>query len=347
MYTHCNITILNFQEDHKYLTNLSTNDTNTIYKEVSYDDSSWEISAAPFAGKTPYTGYIIPDDATDIAGTLLPGSKKTWTRKIFQGDETNMFLISLGLQYGASVNAYINGIALNGGINIGLYDRKAWFDITNLIVSGDNLLAMYAMPGGGFGDNAYIDAKIIKVASLCSDNIHKYWRIFIYNSNNTQFTQYITMGEMQLLSDNIINPNMAGWGIATATSYYTDYYPSKAFELAERLNVCDGCSQSVASWYSNSYQVTNQHLTYEFTRPVAVKTIICNGGGQVESHRNGYPKDFDFQYSDNGTDWTTVLEVRGEKWELNEYVSYELEQTYTDCSIICVPSEMAVENWVC
>jgi hypothetical protein len=127
---------------------------------------------------------------------------------------------------------------------------------------------------------------------------HRYWRIYITAVQSGGFT---SMCELEMYTG--VEPsNVCSGGTASASSTGFGWVAANAF---------DG-SQAEPGWHSgtNNIPTTPEWIQYDFGSGndkdiTQIKMVMRSGnGGQA-------PKDFQLQYSDNGSSWTTLFTVTG------------------------------------
>jgi len=158
-------------------------------------------------------------------------------------------------------------------------------------------------PGGSNG-HGYVDGSFKSFTKPVVDqspsaNRHLYWRISITGSNGGSFVGARNI-EMRVVSGSI---DETEGGTATSRSNFSGLPPSQAF---------DGCFGDAAQteWASNNVGFP-EWIQYQFPRAVEITELKyqCRGIGNGQA-----PSGFDFQYSDNGSSWTTAKSVSSLTW---------------------------------
>jgi hypothetical protein len=128
---------------------------------------------------------------------------------------------------------------------------------------------------------------------------HRYWRVYI---TAVQSGGYTSMDELEMYAGAEMT-NVCSGGTASASSTGFGWSASNAFNG----------SIGEPGWHSltNNLPTTPEWLQYDFgsgnDKDISqIKMVMRNGnGGQA-------PKDFQLQYSDNGSSWTTLFTVTGQ-----------------------------------
>lgn len=146
---------------------------------------------------------------------------------------------------------------------------------------------------------------------------HRYWRIYI-NANGG--ASDVSIDELELYTQPY-GKNEVGAGTATASSYNatvgTPFTPSRAFEFSLRDH---GVSSTQDLWASGTTPVAGQWLAYDFGVGNAKEIVEIGMWGRLDStFTSQTPTDFDVQYSDDGTTWTTSWSVTGLTWAAGEF----------------------------
>lgn len=124
-----------------------------------------------------------------------------------------------------------------------------------------------------------------------------YWRLYITATNNGLFNVRCTIAELEMRAT-VGGADQCNGGTASASRQSGSYPASQAFDNDDNT-----------FWEAIELDETFVWLQYEFTSPVDVREISIKA---VSNRGSWAPKDFDLQYSDNGTDWNTVQSFTGE-----------------------------------
>lgn len=126
---------------------------------------------------------------------------------------------------------------------------------------------------------------------------HRYWRVYITANNGSVDYTYLTELEFRD-SPGGSDQAVGGTGIA-----------SSVFDSNDREEKpYDGSDTSV--WMTAQGQVQPSWVGYDFGAGVNVSEIAVTA--YIDSYNDRMPKDFDVQYSDDGSSWTTAWSVTGE-----------------------------------
>jgi hypothetical protein len=123
---------------------------------------------------------------------------------------------------------------------------------------------------------------------------HRYWRIFVETNNGHE--NAVAILELEL-RETEFGPNLAAGGAASASSSVTGAAASQAF--SGNLDDRDG---NYAGWAGSSED--NEYLAYDFGAGNAKAVNAIGIRGRRAAFVNQMPKDFQIEWSDNGTDWT-------------------------------------------
>lgn len=115
---------------------------------------------------------------------------------------------------------------------------------------------------------------------------HAYWRIRYLN---TQSGAYCSVGEIEMAASTG-GADQCNGGTAIAS----DNAPGGSISNAFNNNPASG-------WYAYT---PPQHIGYVFTAPVMVTTVRITAENGFLAGAAASPKDFNVEYSDNGTDWS-------------------------------------------
>ena len=143
-------------------------------------------------------------------------------------------------------------------------------------------------------------------ATLSYISPRRYWRINVtaFNGGTVLTIHEITMAE------SIGGSNVATGGTASASSTFGGAVASRAFD-----------GNSSTEWSSSSSSMP-QWIAYDLgagvKKHVVSVSITCPGSGFT----NRAPKDFDIQYSDDGSSWTTY-------WSVTNQTGWTASQTRT------------------
>lgn len=149
---------------------------------------------------------------------------------------------------------------------------------------------------------------------------HRYWR-FLFSASVSD-PNYVTAGEIELHST-VGGADQTGSGTASADSEYTDWYASKAF-------ADDGVNYTSQCWSSGSG--FPHWLKYDFgsgnDKSIVEYSIQTHN---VESYLGDSPSSWEFQYSDNDSDWTTVDTQSGVTgWTVSSVKTFTFDTLYLD-----------------
>lgn len=140
---------------------------------------------------------------------------------------------------------------------------------------------------------------------------HRYWRI---NFTEVNGSDVVSFSELEMF-ESVSGPNVVTGGTVSAQSYYTGgYEASKAVDGV--LQQDDG---STNRWMSST-DGPPWWLKYDFGsgNEKAIESIGIHHREAASSARA--PQDFDIQYSDDDSSWTTLWSVTGETgWGDLEY----------------------------
>ena len=156
--------------------------------------------------------------------------------------------------------------------------------------------------------------------------VHSHWRILVHavDGGNRVGIQEIEFKNTSRGGD------MASGGTATASSEWQT--PNGAFD-----NVIDG------AWFSADGQpVDGQWIAYQFPNPVSVRYLMIMGS---QDHPDQSPTNFDVQFSDNGTEWTTAWTVSDPgNWNTGQtrYYHAPIDLSLTD--LLDVPPSLVGQN---
>lgn len=148
---------------------------------------------------------------------------------------------------------------------------------------------------------------------------HRYWRLLI--SASVSDATYVVVPELELHST-IGGADQTGSGTASADSEYPDWPASKAFD--DLVIYTSGC------WSNNSGGSFPHWLKYDFgsgqDKTIVEYTIQAHNDG---AYLNQMPSDWEFQYSDNDSSWTTVDTRTGiSSWSVSEVKTFTFSTLY-------------------
>lgn len=181
-----------------------------------------------------------------------------------------------------------------------------------------------------FGLGAYFTKQdqgpfVITISELTVTNAsaHRYWRLYV-TDNVVGTNGYVNVMELELLESEF-GPNVATGGTASADANDANHPPSDAFDglLTDTVS-----SVSQNMWQSGSGAFPHW-LEYDFGAGNE-KAIVAIG--LVSERTQRCPKDFDVQYSDNGTDWTTAWSVTGATWSFDKQFRRFVDPSWTEGS---------------
>ena len=121
---------------------------------------------------------------------------------------------------------------------------------------------------------------------------HRYWRLLV---TSVVSGSYATIGEIEM-RETSGGSDATGSGTASASSYHAGYEPGNAF-----------ANNGVAyanSWVSQA-SPTPHWIQYDFGagQEKNIQEYVIQSASTVQ---NEVPTGWDFQYSDDGTSWTTI-----------------------------------------
>lgn len=160
-------------------------------------------------------------------------------------------------------------------------------------------------PGGSDGHNFAAGAVTFTKPVLAQDvsaNRHLYWRLSMTGSNGGSFVgaREIIMRVVPGSCDETAD------GTATSRSNFAGLPPANAFNSTEITD-----TNSASEWASNNVGFP-EWIQYQFARAVAITEIQMKARAGLESSQA--PTGIDFQYSDDGSSWTTVKSVSSLSW---------------------------------
>lgn len=117
------------------------------------------------------------------------------------------------------------------------------------------------------------------------DEAHKFWRIVMLASDG----EMTGIGEIEMRAYPG-GPDQCTGGTPGASSSYSTNTPDKAF---------DGV-QGAQGWATQVNSGVGEYIYYEFATPVSVSELFIYSANSVVY----WPTSIDFDWSDNGTNWT-------------------------------------------
>lgn len=143
---------------------------------------------------------------------------------------------------------------------------------------------------------------------------HTYWRIYITANDGNTSGQKMAIMEVEMRSTWGGADQCTG-GTPSASSQSAGFEASKAFDDNTSTNqwICNSSDGSGPWW-----------IRYEFASSIDIVEIVI----WPPTTLNRAPKDFDFQYSDDGSSWTTLFSVTGQTgWSAGVSRTFGLPQT--------------------
>lgn len=138
---------------------------------------------------------------------------------------------------------------------------------------------------------------------------HAYWRVNITANNGS--ASNVTIAEMQYRTT-VGGANVATGGTASATNNLSGYPPSQAF---------DGNASTF--WVTNTGPTV--YLAYHFTSAVAIVEYTMAARNDNTAFLGDTPKNWTLDFSDDGTNWTTLATVTGQtSWGLGEVRTFDV-----------------------
>jgi hypothetical protein len=176
--------------------------------------------------------------------------------------------------------------------------------------------------------------------SVSGFGAHAYWRIYVTATNgggggyilinNLQFWETLVSGDKSVGGTPIFDVQHTGGGFA-----------ANAFDL-----------NGMSAWFTTDGSTPPHWLGYHFAEPVdipifkltALMTANISLAGDSENYKSA-PRNFNWEYSDNGTDWFTALAVVNETdWGLAEQRTYALSLGTVEGTIAKLPS-VNIDSW--
>ena len=152
---------------------------------------------------------------------------------------------------------------------------------------------------------------------------HAYWRLAIMMSEGNSA---VSVGELELRTT-VGGSDVANGGTPTSRTVFSSptYDADKAFD-----------NNSSTLW---SAQYASDWLRYQFVSPVKIVQISVRA--RTDGFANTSPRDFNIQYSDDGTNWTTFWGVVGQTgWAVGE------SRVFTNPFISATaPSQFDIDYW--
>jgi hypothetical protein len=138
---------------------------------------------------------------------------------------------------------------------------------------------------------------------------HSYWRINVTaNQGGTNGTAIDALEFRATVGG--ADQAFGSGGTPTASTTFSTFVAANAFDNTGGT-VWSASSAAVPQW-----------LRYQFPAPVDVLEIAIT----VNSSGDGQPKNFDVQYSDDGTNWTTEWSEQGVVWTLGETKTFSITE---------------------
>lgn len=131
---------------------------------------------------------------------------------------------------------------------------------------------------------------------------HRYWRVFDLDGQNTG---YFAIAELEMMEE-------AGGSNLTSTAFTIEGGERSGFEA---VNAFDGIVAGNNAWgydRTSSPEGFEPWVGQDFGDGNAKEIVEIAISARDDVFANQTPKDFDVQYSDDGTNWVTALSVVGE-----------------------------------
>ena len=126
---------------------------------------------------------------------------------------------------------------------------------------------------------------------------HRYWRVYI---TATGGSVYASITEIEFRGS-VGGSDMTSPSLAGARSFSSTNFGGNPANLAFDDNFTTG-------WASNGNPMP-QYIGWDFNSPVAVAEFAITRGISVYGVTNRWPTEFDLQYSDDNSSWTTARSV--------------------------------------
>ena len=152
---------------------------------------------------------------------------------------------------------------------------------------------------------------------------HRYWRVNV-TANNTSGT--VSIGEIELRSS-LGGADQTGSGTASASSANASFPVTNVFD--NNVNTRWVSTGNVPQWVKYDFGSGNDKDIVELS--------LCPGLGTSSGTKQQWPVDFQLQYSDDDSAWTTLFSVAGETtW------NPQVAQVFNADSI---PNDSGVSGW--
>lgn len=139
---------------------------------------------------------------------------------------------------------------------------------------------------------------------------HTYWRIYVTANNGNTSAQKCGIEEVEMRAS-IGGADQCTGGTPSASSQSAGFEASKAFDDSTATQWICNSSEASPPWW----------LRYQFASAVDVAEVSIIPPTTLTRA----PKDFDIQYSDDGSSWTTWLAVTGiTDWALHTAKTFSL-----------------------
>lgn len=133
----------------------------------------------------------------------------------------------------------------------------------------------------------------------------RYWRVLITGNGGGTYT---AINELEMYESEF-GVNVCSGGSASASSNLVSYDPSEAFDG----NLFDTGDSSGSTWAGGPLS-TSEWLKYDFGEGVSRSIVAIGMHGRANTYEAQNPTDFEVQYSDDDTNWTTAWAVSGLTW---------------------------------
>lgn len=182
---------------------------------------------------------------------------------------------------------------------------------TDIALLGNDVFPLIRLFSGtinittNFGETNFVYTMPQGFAAYVRGNLNKI--LILSNDKKVKSLKYINNNTPIMTSDTL------PYGEVKASSYYSSYYPYKAFD--------GGIGSAYSGWLSNG--TMNHWISYSYPHLVDISKYA------IWSVRSGYmPKEFRFEVSNDGVNWTVVDQriMTLNDWKDNDWNYFDLDK---------------------